>query len=164
MAVETADAGIFSVTVESGNVEGEFGLAVKRLEDDSEVMSGLADYLVDRVREHFDSRSFVAVKPDTIERRRWRFNPANGIGTRGPSGSTRPLVASGGTRDRIRARSRTGYAAAKRGKDDWYLFLHDRGKGRVDTRQVMDLDPSETEHAVRMYDDWLGTVIGGDAS
>lgn len=164
MAVTETDFGLFKVRKDSGNLEQELGVLSERAGDDSEVMHSIAEYLASCVREHFDTRGFIAVKDSTIERRRWRFNPANGIGARGPSSSTRPLVASGGTRDRIRERSRKGYAAVKRGKDDWYLFLHEKGKGRVDFRPVMVLDPAETEQCVRMYDDWLGTVIGGDAS
>jgi hypothetical protein len=159
-----ADAGLFNVFVESSNVEDALSVMANKLEADDEVMHELADYLASRIRDHFDSRSFTPVKPETIERRRWPFRPRNGIGARPAVSSTRPLVASGGARDRIVPRSRAGYAAAKRGKDDWYLFLHDRGKGRVDTRQVMDLDASEIEHAVAVYDDWLGVVIGEDAS
>lgn len=164
MAVTESDFGLFKIRKDIGNLEQELSVISERVEDDSEVMHSIAEYLASCVREHFDTREFIPVKDATIERRRWRFNPTNGIGARGPSGSTRPLVASGGTRDRIRARSRTGYAAAKRGKDDWYLFLHEKGKGRVDFRPVMVSNPAETEHVISMYDDWLGTVIGGDAS
>lgn len=157
------DFGPFQLNLDGRAVEEQLAFVRFSMADDSEIMHEIADYLVAAIRDHF-GRSFTPVKPETINRRRWPFHPANGIGSRAASSSTAPLVASGGTRDRIVPRSRVGYAAAKRGTRDWYLFLHEKGRGRVDQRSVMDLDPDEEEYVLRRYDDWLGTVIEKDES
>ena len=165
MAVtEVIDFGLVKIEKDIGNLATEFDVIAKEVQADDEVMHEIADYLVARVREHFDTRAFIPVKPETINRRRWPFHPSNGIGSRAASSSTAPMVASCGTRDRIVPRSRQGYAAAKRGNKDWYLFLHEKGRGRVDFRPTMLLDPDEMLRVESMYDDWLGTVIEKDES
>lgn len=155
------DLGPVRMTVESGSVVGELGIVGERLLNDGEIMSEIADHMVGFIRSSIESGTYLALSEATLRRRRYPFNPSRGYGTRGAVGSAQPLVASGALRAGITARSRPGYAAARRGKE-WYGFLHDRGVGRVDERHWMQMMTSAQEWIAAVYDEWVGRQVEGD--
>lgn len=161
MAVDAAiDFGVVRLEAESANLKGGLDLLAKRIEDDGDIMSEIADAMVGFVRSSIESGTYLALSEATLRRRRYPFNPSRGFGTRGPVGSAQPLVASGAMKAGIVPRSRPGYAAARRG-DQWYGFLHDRGVGRVDERHWMRMTTSEQDWVASIYDEWLGRQVEG---
>ena len=156
-AVKTIDLGPVRMTVDSSNAMGGTALVSKHLSNDSKVMRVIADRMVQMVRENILEGTFVPLMPETIERRRYPWSGARGYGQRGAIGGSQPLVASRALVDGIEARSKAsgGYAAAQRGMDQWYGFLHDGGLGRLDRRQFMMLSGSQQDEIATIYDDWL---------
>jgi hypothetical protein len=154
-SVRTVDLGPVKLTVDSTNASGGTELVSQRLSDDSEVMHAIADRMVAMVRENILTGDFTPLLPATIERRKYPFLPARGIGARMAAGGTRPLVAGRSLVDGIVPRSKKGYAAAQRGQDEWYGFLHDGGVGRVDRRTFMELKAGQANTIADVYDDWL---------
>ena len=154
-SVKTIDLGPVKVTVDSTNAIGGIEAVSQKLSDDSAVMRVIADRMVDIVRENILTGQFVPLLPATIARRKYPFLPANGIGARMAVGGSQPLIAGRSLLDRIAARSKKGYAAAQRGEDEWYGFLHDGGVGRVDRRSFMNFSGSQADQIATIYEDWL---------
>lgn len=160
----TIEMGPVTMMVETDNVVQRLSLAVASLEDDSEVMKVVADRMVAIVQENIQTGEFLPLLPETVQRRKFAFRPTKGAtaGPRGAVSSAQPLVASGALVYGIVPRSKTGYAAAQRGRDQWYGFLHDGGVGRVDRRPFMRLVGSQIDEVARVYDEWLETVVEDD--
>lgn len=156
--------GPVTIWVEEDNVTQKIGVVTERLEENSEVMKVVADRMVAIVQENIQTGEFLPLLPETVQRRTFAFRPTKGAtaGPRGPVSSAQPLVASGALVYGIVPRSKAGYAAAQRGRDQWYGFLHDGGVGRVDRRPFMRLVGGQVEEVVRIYDEWLETVVEDD--
>lgn len=148
------DLGPVRLEIDSSNAAQGVGLAAKRIADDSPVMRVIADMMVGFVRENIQTGDFTPLLPETIERRKYPFLPAGGIGARMAVGGSRPLVAGGSLLRGIEARSKAGYAAAQRGKEEWYGFLHDGGVGRLDRRAFMEMTGGQPDRIVTVYDEW----------
>ena len=150
------DLGPVRLEVDSDSASQGVGLAAKRIADDSPVMRTIADMMVGFVRENIQAGDFTPLLPETIERRKYPFLPAGGIGARMAVGGSRPLVAGGSLLRGIEARSssRGGYAAAQRGEAEWYGFLHDGGVGRLDRRTFMAMSGGQPDRIVTVYDEW----------
>lgn len=72
--------------------------------------------------------SAQADSPETYERKSW--GSIHRSGNHGASGSmTSSMFSSGNSFARLQQRSTDVSAAVKRGTQEWWLFLHDRGKG-----------------------------------
>lgn len=151
--------GPLKIQIESDNATQKLYVVSQRLDDDSEPMRDIADRMVLMVRENIQTGDFTPLLPETIERRKYPFLPSGGIGARMAVGGTKPLVASGALLDGIEARSKAGYAAAQRGKDQWYGFLQNEGVGRVDRRTFMELKAGHLNELTLIYDEWLGDVV-----
>lgn len=158
--------GPITVTVESDSAVQKVEAVSSRLENDSEVMGEIADRMVLFVRENIQNGEFTPVLPETLARRRYPFLPAGGIGARMAVGGTKPLIASGALLDGIEPRSKKsgGYAAAQRGRDQWYGFLHNEGIGRFDRRTFMELKPGHLSEIVDVYDEYLTDVVEEDVN
>lgn len=148
------DLGIVRLEIDSGNVEMEVGVFAERIANDKETMALMAQMMLDMVYTRMMSGDFAPLAESTLERRKY---PASGpYYSREAVSSTKPLYASGQSASHLRERFRPGYAAVKRGKDDWWLFLHDRRKGRFEERQFMMLTASEEG---RLVDFWKNEVL-----
>lgn len=148
------DLGIVRLEIDSGNVEMELGVFAERIANDKETMALMATMMLDMVYTRMMSGDFAPLAEATLERRKY---PASGpYYSRGATESTKPLYAVGQSAGNLRERFRPGYAAVKRGKDDWWLFLHDRGKGRFDQRQFMMLSSADEG---RLVDFWKEEVL-----
>lgn len=158
-APKVISLGPVTVTVESDNAVQGVEVVTQRLEDDSEPMRDIADRMVLFVQENILTGTFTPILPETVKRRKYPFLPAGGIGARVAVGGSQPLVAGRSLLNGIVARSKTGYAAAQRGKDEWYGFLHNEGVGRFDRRTFMDLRQGHADEIVMIYDEWLGQVV-----
>lgn len=158
-APKVISLGPVTLTVESDNAVQGVELVTKRLEDDSEPMREIADFMVAGVRENILSGTFTPILPETIKRRQYPFFPSGGIGARAAVGGSQPLVAGQSLMNGIVPRSKAGYAAAQRGKDEWYGFLHDGGVGQLDRRTFMELSGGQQDGVVRIYDEWLDGVV-----
>ncbi len=156
--------GPITVTVQSDNAVQGVDVVSQRLDDDSEPMSDIADRMVLMVRENIQDGTFTPILPETIARRRYPFLPSGGIGARMAVGGSKPLVASGALLDGIEPRSKSGYAAAQRGKDQWYGFLQNAGIGRLDRREFMELKPGHFNEITAIYDEWLTRVVDEDVN
>lgn len=158
------DLGLVKVTVDSSNAGQKVDLVTKRLSDDSEPMKKIADRMVVMVRENIETGDFLALLPATVERRNYPFLPSGGIGARMAVGGSQPLVAGRSLLNGIEARSKAkgGYAAAQRGKEEWYGFLHNGGVGRVDRREFMSLSSGQVDEIGQIYDDWILRVVETD--
>jgi len=154
-SVRQIDLGPIKVTVDSTNATGKTEAVSQKLSDDSSVMRIIADRMVQMVRENIQTGDFTPLLPETIERRKYPFLPAGGIGARMAVGGNRPLVAGGSLLRGIEARSKKGYAAAQRGDAEWYGFLHDGGVGRLDRRPFMELRGGQPDAIATIYDEWL---------
>lgn len=165
-APKTFSIGPLSMTIESDNAVQKVEAVSSRLENDSEVMGEIADRMVLFVRENIQNGEFTPVLPETLARRRYPFLPTGGVGARMAVGGTKPLVASGALLDGIEPRSKKsgGYAAAQRGRDQWYGFLHNEGVGRVDRRTFMELRPGHLSEIVDVYDEYLTGVVEEDVN
>jgi hypothetical protein len=119
--------------------------------NDTDTMAQIATAMQASVRDTIRSGAFQADLPETIERR--KYAKSGPYYSRGPVSGTAPLFASGQMAENIRARSRPGYAAAKRGKDDWWAFLQDRGKGRLDQRQFMVITAEMENYALTLWEE-----------
>lgn len=154
--------GPVTVWVEEDNVTQKIGMVTDRLADNAEVMRVISDRMVEIVRENILTGELTPLRPETIERRKYPFLPSGGIGARMAVGGSRPLVASGSLVRDIEARSKAGYAAAQRGKDQWYGFLHNEGVGRLDRRPFMYMSAPQADEITRIYDDWMTAVVEED--
>ena len=154
MSGTSVDFGLVKLEIDSEGLEVELDVFAKRIAADQETMGLIAGMLRGIVYTKMMSGSFTPVAESTLERR--KYSASSPYYERGPSDSTRPLYAGGQSAGNLRERSRPGYAAVKRGKDDWWLFLHDRGKGRFDQRQFMVLDAGEES---RLATFWENEVI-----
>ena len=152
------DLGLVKISIESSSAAQSLGLVAQKLEDDSEVMGDIADRMVLFIQENIRTGDFTPLLPETVERRRYPFLPAGGLGARMAVGGSRPLVASGALAAGIAPRSKAGYAAAQRG-EEWYGFLHDRGIGRLDRRTFMELRQGHVDEIFSIYDEWTGRVV-----
>lgn len=154
---QVLDFGMVKVSIESANLVQGIETISQHLSNDSEVMAVIADRMVAMVRENIQTGQFTPLLPETIERRKYPFNPLRGYGDRPAIGGSQPLVASRALLTGIEPRSKKtgGYAAAQRGKDEWYGFLHDRGIGRLDRRPFMELSSAQADEIARTYEDWL---------
>lgn len=89
----------------------------------------IRDILIGGLRENMNG-SFTALSPVTLE-----YKARNGL-------DARPLHASGNTAAGLDGKSGGTWARAQRGSAEWYIFLHDRGKGysywSVDGRRKAD--------------------------
>lgn len=161
--LKVIDLGMVKVTVESTGATQGIELVSKHLSNDSVPMQKIADRMVTMVRENILTGTFTPIKQETIERRKYPFLPARGIGARMAVGGSQPLVAGRSLLDRIEARSKAtgGYAAAQRGKDEWYGFLHNGGVGRVDRREFMSLSGAQADELATVYEDWLMERMDG---
>lgn len=121
------------------------------VQNDKDTMSQIATAMQASVRDTIRSGAFQADLPETIERR--KYGATGPYYSRGPVSSTAPLFASGQMAGNVRARSKEGYAAAKRGKDDFWAFMQDRGKGRLDQRQFMVITPELESFALSLWED-----------
>lgn len=162
--LKVIDLGMVKVTVESTGAAQGIELVSKRLSDDSEPMAKIADRMVLMVRENIQSGDFLALLPATVERRKYPFLPSGGIGARMAVGGSQPLVAGQSLLNGIEARSKKtgGYAAAQRGKEEWYGFLHNGGVGRVDRREFMNLSSGQADEIGQIYEDWILRVVETD--
>lgn len=154
----TVDFGAVKAEIDASMVEQSLRRTFTLIEDSAEITSLISERMRTMVQENISSGTFIPLKPETIERREYPFHPKKGAGggAREATGSTRPLVASGAMKANIRAaHNATGFAAAIRGKDDWYAFLHDRGVGRLDERKFMTLDAGQEETVYGMYERWV---------
>lgn len=152
------DLGPVKLSIESGNAAQGIDLVAVRLEDDSAAMRDIADRMVLFVQENIRTGEFTPLLPETIERRKYPWNPLRGYGDRPAVGGAQPLVASMALLTGIEPRSKAGYAAAQRG-DEWYGFLHDRGIGRLDRRTFMELKAGHVEEIYAIYDEWFEGVV-----
>lgn len=151
--------GPVTIWVESDNVTQKIGVVTDRLEDNSEVMKVISDSMIAMVRENIQAGEFTPILPETVKRRKYPYLPAGGVGARMAVGGSKPLVAGGSLVNGIAGRSKNGYAAAQRGKDQWYGFLHNEGVGRVDRRTFMEMTGGQADEITRIYDEWLGRVV-----
>lgn len=154
--------GPVTLTVDETNVTQKIGVMVEKMDDDSEIMALVADRLVEIVQDNIENGDFLGILPASGERRKWPFLPEGGIGARMAVGGSKPLVASRSLLNGIVARSKTGYAAAQRGKDEWYGFLHNEGIGRLDRRTFMGFSGAQSDSIVRTYDDRLTAIVETD--
>ena len=145
-----ADFGPFRLEVDSSDVATAMSVFCDRLDNDLEAMGIVAGKLRDIAYTHMLTGDFLPLAPSTIERRKYAFDGA--YGGRGPAQGDKPLVASGGSASRLHSISRKHYAAGARGNMDWYLFLSDRGLGRVDQRQFMFLTEPERQEITDLYE------------
>ncbi len=154
---QVIDLGVVKVSIESANVVQDMEVLSQHLTDDSRPMRIIADRMVAMVRENILTGEFTPLLPTTIERRKYPFTPARMYGSRENTGGSQPLVAGRSLVDGIEPRSKKsgGYAAAQRGRDEWYGFLHDRGIGRLDRRTFMELKAGQADELVGIYEDWL---------
>ncbi len=157
------DLGMIKVSIESANAAQGIEAVAAAVGNDSEVMRAIADRMVAMVRENIQTGQFTPLLPETIARRKYPFNPLRGYGDRPAIGGSQPLIASRALIDGIEPRSKKsgGYAAAQRGKYEWYGFLHDRGKGRLDRRPFMGLSSGQADELGAMYEDWLTERLDG---
>lgn len=153
-ATRVVDLGPVRLEVDSDNAAQGVGVVAKRISDDSPVMKVISDLMVGFVRENILTGDFTPLLPETIERRKYPFLPSGGIGARMAVGGSRPLVAGGSLLRGIEARSKSGYAAAQRGKDEWYGFLQNEGIGRLDRRTFMEMTGGQPDRIVTVYDEW----------
>ena len=153
--VRRIDLGFVQVKVDSTNATGGIEASTKAISDDSTVMRVISDRMVKFVRDNILTGDFMPLLPATVARRKYPFLPLGGIGARTATGGSRPLVAGRSLVDNIAARSKRGYAAAQRGNEEWYGFLHDGGVGRVDRRTFMTFDSSQQDVIADVYEDWL---------
>lgn len=148
--------GPIDIEVDSSNTVQEMFVLSEALADDKDLMARLSQKMLGFVQENLRS-GLRPVSAATIERRKYAMNDRTS--PRGPVSSTAPLISSGALLGNLRAYSKQGFASVRRGKQEWYGFLHDLGVGRLDERAFMSLSGSQIESLSSDYDTWVDEVL-----
>lgn len=161
MAVGSGTAKKFSlgpvdITVDSDNTVQEMFALSEALADDKDLMTRQSQKMLGFIQENLRS-GLRPVSAATLERRKYAMNDKTS--PRGPVSSTAPLISSGALLGNLRAYSKQGFASVRRGKQEWYGFLHDLGVGRLDERAFMSLSGSQIESLSGDYDTWVDEVL-----
>lgn len=116
-----------SVKVDSVRVEAAFEAMARKPISDRPAFKEIAARLHDAVLRQM-TMAQPANSEATQDRKAW--GPIRRSGNHGATGSgTGVLYSSGNSRANLQERSTDVSAAVKRGEAEWWLFLHDRGKG-----------------------------------
>lgn len=116
-----------SVQVDNVRVEATFEAMARKPISDRPAFKEIATRLHDAVLRQM-TMAHPLNSEATTERKAW--GPIRRSGRHGATGSgTAVLFSSGNSRANLQERSTDVSAAVKRGEVEWWLFLHDRGKG-----------------------------------
>jgi len=141
--------GLFSLEFDENNQEAQTAVILEQIENSKEFMDTLAETMKAMIVSNIESGSHRGLSETTIKKKTSLGQPLQ------------PLVATGALRDNLQVKTRKGYAAVKRGQEEWYAFLQHLGVGRLDARPFMEFDAAQSNQIFGMIEKFFDDALEG---